>query len=230
MTALRPMACSRNFPMNDLFRPTKIDAIGRDRLDGPTESRTPPKRSAHARSRRGRHLFALGGFALLVVGLSLGGGGKYSLNQQGTATTTRAHDFVPSLRVATVVANPATVPVNLPATTAAFASANIYARATGYIAKRNVDIGDRVKAGDLLAALAVPELDHQISQNEATLDQLKSALDQAEATRKRQQVTWGRDQPLVEKGWVTRQQGDVDVQNLKGREAAVAAAQHNVTA
>jgi len=35
---------------------------------------------------------------------------------------------------------------------------------------------------------------------------------------------------LVEKGWVTRQQGDVDVQNLKGQEAAVAAAQHNVTA
>jgi len=35
---------------------------------------------------------------------------------------------------------------------------------------------------------------------------------------------------LVEKGWVTRQQGDVDVQNLKGQEAAVAAAKHNVTA
>jgi RND family efflux transporter MFP subunit len=35
---------------------------------------------------------------------------------------------------------------------------------------------------------------------------------------------------LVEKGWVTRQQGTVDVQNLKGQEAAVAAAKHNVTA
>jgi hypothetical protein len=31
-------------------------------------------------------------------------------------------------------------------------------------------IGDRVKAADLLAQLAVPELDDQISQNEATLD------------------------------------------------------------
>jgi multidrug efflux pump subunit AcrA (membrane-fusion protein) len=35
---------------------------------------------------------------------------------------------------------------------------------------------------------------------------------------------------LVEKGWVTRQQGDVDLQNLKAQEAAVAAAKHNVTA
>jgi RND family efflux transporter MFP subunit len=214
--------------MNDLFRPTKIDAIGRDRLDGPTESRTQPKRSAHARSRRGRRLFALGGFALLVVGLSLGGWGKYSLNQQVTATTRRAHDFVPSLRVATVVANPATVPVNLPGTTAAFASANIYARATGYIAKRNVDIGDRVKVGDVLADLAVPEVDDQISQNEATLDQLNSALQQSQAKKDLAQVTWDRDAPLVQKGWVTQQQGDTDRLNLEASVASVAVARANV--
>jgi multidrug efflux pump subunit AcrA (membrane-fusion protein) len=41
--------------------------------------------------------------------------------------------------------------VTLPGTTAAFADANVYARATGYIARRNVDIGDRVKAGEVLA-------------------------------------------------------------------------------
>src|ERR1700752_4388880 len=230
MTALRPMACSRNFPMNDLFRPTKIDAIGRDRLDGPTESRTPPKRSAHARSRRGRRLFALGGFALLVVGLSLGGGGKYSLNQQVTATTRRAHDFVPSLRVATVVANPATVPVNLPGTTEAFASANIYARATGYIAKRNVDIGDRVKQGELLVELAVPELDDQISQNEATLIQLTEALKQAQANSKLAQVPGDPDRPLVKQGWVTQQQGTVDVETVNAQAAAVRYAESNVKA
>jgi RND family efflux transporter MFP subunit len=43
-------------------------------------------------------------------------------------------------------------------------------------------------------------------------------------------VTWQRDAPLVKDGWVTRQQGDVDIQTLRQREAAVAAAQHNVTA
>jgi RND family efflux transporter MFP subunit len=118
----------------------------------------------------------------------------------------------------------------LPGTTAAFTAANIYARATGYIAKRTVDIGDRVKAGDLLAQLAVPELDAQIAQNEATLNQLRSALEQAEANRDLAQVTWGRDEPLVNKGWVTKQQGTVDVQTVKAQEAAVAVAQHNVTA
>jgi RND family efflux transporter MFP subunit len=76
----------------------------------------------------------------------------------------------------------------------------------------------------------VPELDDQISQNEATLNQIKSALDQAESTRKLAQVTWDRNGQLVRDGWVTRQQGDVDLQNLKGREAGVEAAKHNVTA
>jgi multidrug efflux pump subunit AcrA (membrane-fusion protein) len=117
-------------------------------------------------------------------------------------------DFVPSVRVATVKANTAVMSVTLPATTAAFAQAEIYARATGYIDKRNVDIGDRVKQGELLAELAVPEQDDQISQNEATLNQVQSALDQAEANLKLAQVTWDRDRPPVDKGWATQQQGN----------------------
>jgi RND family efflux transporter MFP subunit len=219
--------------MNDLGVRDRYDAIGRDRRDSPAVDReieSPVKHRLWAHRRWGGRLFALGGFLLLAAGLSLGVWGKISQQEQVTATAEQARDFIPSVRVATVEASPATVSVTLPGTTAAFAAANIFARATGYIAKRNVDIGDHVKAGDVLAQLAVPELDDQISQNEATLDQLKSALDQAEASQKLQQVTWDRDAPLVEKGWVTRQQGTVDVQNLKGQEAAVAAAKHNVTA
>jgi RND family efflux transporter MFP subunit len=43
-------------------------------------------------------------------------------------------------------------------------------------------------------------------------------------------VTWDRDSPLVSKGWVTAQQGTIDVQTLKAQEAAVGVAQANVTA
>jgi RND family efflux transporter MFP subunit len=218
--------------MNDLFRPNRNDAIDRNRLDGPTFHREIEKPAEHRqpmRRRRGGRLFALGGFVLLAGGLTLGGWGNYSMKQEVMTTAKQQHDFVPSLHVATVEANPATLSVALPGTTAAFAAANIYARATGYIAKRKVDIGDRVKAGDLLAALAVPELDHQISQNEATLDQLKSALQQAQANRDLAQVTWDRDSPLVQKGWVTPQQGDTDRLNLQSRVAAVAVAEANVS-
>jgi RND family efflux transporter MFP subunit len=219
--------------MNDLGVRDRDHVIDWDRQDNPAvdrEIKSPAKHRPPVRRRWGGRLFALGGFLLLASGLSLGVWGQYSQRQQVMATAEQARDFVPSVRVATVEASPGTFSVTLPGTTAAFAAANIFARATGYIVKRNVDIGDHVKAGDLLAQLAVPELDDQISQNEATLDHLRSMLAQAEANRRLQQVTWDRDAPLVEKGWVTRQQGDVDVQNLKGQEAAVAAAKHNVTA
>jgi len=218
--------------MNDFaFHPHDWNrAISRARKDHRADHNVEDHEKHRRRRRWGGRLFALGGFSLLAGGLSLGAWGQYSQQQQVMATAAQERDFVPSLRVATIQASPGTLSVTLPGTTAAYAAANIYARATGYIAKRKVDIGDRVKAGDLLAQLAVPELDDQISQNEATLSQLRSALDQAEANRKLAEVTWGRDKPLVEKGWATQQQGTVDVQTLRAQEAAVAVAQNNITA
>jgi RND family efflux transporter MFP subunit len=219
--------------MNELNTRDGNDAIIRDSRDDRPIDRNmenPPKPHPPRRRRWGGRLFALGGSLLLAAGLSLGAWANYSRQQQVMTTAKQERDFVPTVSVATVEVSPGIMSVTLPGTTAAFATANIFARATGYIAKRNVDIGDQVKAGDVLAELAVPELDHQISQNEATLSQLKSALEQAEANRKLADVTWGRDKPLVKNGWVTEQQGTVDLQNLKAQDANVAAAQHNVAA
>jgi len=216
--------------MTNLAIDHRNDVISRDRRDNQARDRFAQNPQKHRRRRGGGRLFALGGLLLLVGGLLLGAWGHYSQQQAVIATAKQQQDFVPSVRVAAVEPSPATMSVTLPGSTAAFATANIFARATGYISKRNADIGDRVKAGDLLAQLAVPELDDQISQNEATLNQLKSALEQAEASLKLAQVTWSRDEPLVSKGWVTQQQGTIDVQTVKAREAGVAIAQHNVTA
>jgi RND family efflux transporter MFP subunit len=193
-------------------------------------SENDPRRRAGARHRSGGRLFALVACLFLASGLSLGVIRAYREHQQVTATATQEREFVPQVQVATVSASPQKMSVTLPATTAAFAEANIYARATGYVSKRKVDIGDHVKAGDLLAQLAVPEVDHQISQNEATLVQLKAALQQAEANRQLAHVTWDRDRPLVKEGWATKQQGTVDVETLAAQEAAVSVAQANVAA
>ena len=219
--------------MNEVGVRDPNNAITRDpdhhpAVDRDTES--PPKQRSGVRRRWGASLFALGAFLLLLAGLSFGAWRHYRQHQEVIATADRERDFVPSVHVATIEESPSITSVTLPGTTAAFAAANIYARATGYIAKRSVDIGDHVKSGDLLAQLAVPELDDQISQNEATLTQLKAALDQAQANLKLAQVTWDRDRPLVKEGWTTQQQGTVDVQTLKAQEAAVSVAQANVAA
>ena len=120
--------------------------------------------------------------------------------------------------------------VSLPGTTSPYTTANIFARASGYIDKRNVDIGDHVKQGQLLAEIVAPELDHQIVQAQATLELDKATLRQNQANRDLAQITLNRDHPLVEKGWVTQQQGSVDEQNLKALAAAVGVAQQSIAA
>ena len=189
----------------------------------------PPKR-LDRRRRWGGRLLALGAFLLLGGGLAFGATRYYAQQRQVMATAEQRRNFVPSVRVAMVRPSDRVVIVTLPATTLAFSAANLYARASGYIDKRLVDIGDRVKAGQLLAAISAPELDYQNSQNEHTLAQLRESLLQAQANLELAKITWDRDRPLVGQGWATQQQGSIDVQTVKAREAAVRLAEANVRA
>jgi RND family efflux transporter MFP subunit len=213
--------------MNDADIPDQDEMLGNDPAHKAVKS---PRPRSRARRRRGGRVFALGAFLLLTTGISLGASRHHSQRQQVMATAEEMREFAPTVSVGQVEASPSVVSVTLPGTTAAFAAANIYARATGYISKRNVDIGDRVKQGELLAELAVPEIDDQISQNEATLEQLKAAVQQAQANATLAQATWGRDKPLLRDGWVTGHQGDIDLQTVKADDAAVSVAQANVAA
>ena len=158
----------------------------------------------------------LGVLALLAGGLAFGVWRYQQQQHDVMAATEQRLNLVPKVRTATVKPSASTSLVTLPATTSAFATANIFARASGYIDKRNVDIGDRVKAGELLAEIAAPELDHQIAQAQATLEQTEATLQQNQANMELANVTWQRDKPLVEKGWVTLQQGDYRHQDVAG--------------
>lgn len=100
----------------------------------------------------------------------------------------------------------------------------------GNIEKRYVDIGDRVKTGDLLAEITAPELDHQIAQAKATLDQNQASLQQTQASRDLADVTNARDSKLVTQGWLTHQQGDNDRLTLAAQQAAVGVAESNIAA
>ena len=67
--------------------------------------------------------------------------------------------------------------LTLAATTQAIQDAIIYARVSGYLSKRYVDIGDQVKAGQLLAEIESPEIDQQLNQAQANLQQAIKQLD-----------------------------------------------------
>jgi RND family efflux transporter MFP subunit len=167
---------------------------------------------------------------LLVSSLGIGSWRHYQAELDAAATAQRIRTFVPNVRVAAVRDSGSKTTVSLPATTTAFEAATIFARTSGYIEKRYVDIGDRVKAGDLLAEITAPELDHQIAQAKATLTQDQASLQQTQASRDLADVTNGRDSKLVTQGWLTRQQGDNDRLTLAAQQAAVGVAQSNIAA
>jgi multidrug efflux pump subunit AcrA (membrane-fusion protein) len=83
---------------------------------------------------------------LLVGALGTGAWRHHQAELEVAATLQRRETMVPSVRVAAVRASDSKIAITLPATTTAFEAANIFARTNGYIEKRYVDIGDRVKA------------------------------------------------------------------------------------
>jgi RND family efflux transporter MFP subunit len=172
----------------------------------------------------------LGALLLIAAGVAYGASQRLALSRQVMTTTQQQRDFVPTVRVAKARAADSEMIISLPGTTLAFAAANIFARGTGYIETRKVDIGDHVKAGDLLALITAPELDHQIAQAQATLAQNQATLRQAQASRDLAQVTHDRDSSLVQKGWLTPQQGDTDRLTLEAQHGAVGVAQANIAA
>ena len=63
----------------------------------------------------------------------------------------------------------------------AFEHASLYAKVSGYLKAQGVDIGDRVKRGQLLAEIDDPEVDKAVEQNVAALDHSRAKVKVAEA-------------------------------------------------
>lgn len=75
-----------------------------------------------------------------------------------------------------------------PGTIEPFESADLYAKVAGYLIEQKVDIGAKVKEGDVLAKIAVPDYEMQVKQDaadvvraQAKIDQMKAAIAAAEA-------------------------------------------------
>ncbi|MDB6072876.1 MAG: efflux transporter periplasmic adaptor subunit [Verrucomicrobiaceae bacterium] len=101
------------------------------------------------------------------------------------------------------------------------AEAVIYARASGYVSKWDVDMGAQVKAGDLLAELDTPELDSSLSQARAVLVQAQAAQSLAVMTSNRWQKLLA--DRAVSTQEVDEKKGDADL-----KKAAVDAAKADV--
>lgn len=111
--------------------------------------------------------------------------------------------------------------LSLSARTAAAELAIISSRATGVIAERRVDIGDRVEAGGVLAVIEAPEIEQELLRARASVAQNKARLALARQNVERADV-------LAPKGHLSEQARDERRANRDTTEADVNAAEAEV--
>jgi RND family efflux transporter MFP subunit len=109
----------------------------------------------------------------------------------------------------------------LPGNIQAFTDSPIYARTNGYLKKRYVDLGSRVKAGQLLADIETPEVDQQ-------LDQARADLNTAQANYHLSEITASRYRDLSQTDSVSKQDVDNATGDFEARRAMMASARSNV--
>jgi RND family efflux transporter MFP subunit len=109
----------------------------------------------------------------------------------------------------------------LPGNIQAFIDAPIYARTNGYLKRWYVDIGGRVKDGQLLAEIETPELDQQLQQARAELATAKANYDLAQTTAARYEF-------LLKSDSVAKQDVDNAVGDAHAKKAMVDSASDNV--
>ena len=126
--------------------------------------------------------------------------------KRGLAQETQASAAsLPAVDVVVVDNTAAAGTLTLPGETAAWYESTIYARVSGYVAKWYVDIGDHVKAGQLLASIDTPELDAELAAAKAKLQvaQAQVKVKQADAAFATSTYARWRDSP---KGVVSEQE------------------------
>jgi RND family efflux transporter MFP subunit len=110
----------------------------------------------------------------------------------------------------------------LPGNIEAYVDTPVYARTNGYLKRWLVDIGARVKAGQLLAEIETPEVDDQ-------LQQARAELASAQANHQIAAKTAARWNELAQTGNVSKQDADQATSTMQARQAAVESARFNVS-
>ena len=113
-------------------------------------------------------------------------------------------------------------PIILPGTLQGSVEAPIYARSAGYVTRWTADIGTRVGKGQLLAEIATPEVDQQLTQAVAARPQIASTVALA-------QSSFARWQTLRKQDAVSQQELDERQSTLVQAQANLAAADANIT-
>ena len=117
--------------------------------------------------------------AIVALGALTAFGALPRINQRVALEKHTKEQGALAMSVSVVAAQPgaAMQEFSLPGNTEAIQDAPIYARVDGYLHKRYVNIGDSVKAGQVLADIETPELDQQVEAAASSAEQANANLD-----------------------------------------------------
>src|SRR5271157_3803911 len=159
--------------------------------------------------------------ALAVVAVVLLWGIRSRVRAGRTARAEAAQSAVTPVSVISPTRAAPAQEIILPGNVQPFSSSPIYSRTNGYLRKWYVDIGARVKQGQLLAVIDAPEIDQQVEQSVSNLNTAKANLALAEITKNRYQA-------LLTKKAVSQQDVDNAVGTYNANKSIVEADQANV--
>jgi RND family efflux transporter MFP subunit len=136
----------------------------------------------------------------------------------------------PVVKVISPTPTKSEVDVVLPADITPWQTTDLFPRISGYLERLDHDINDHVKAGDELAKIAAPEVDAELAQAQAQLDQFEAALPKAEADVVLAQATLDRDLKANQSnsGSVPEETVDQAKDTLADNQSAFKVAQANV--
>jgi RND family efflux transporter MFP subunit len=171
--------------------------------------------------KRLRHLKVVGIVVLLAAAGVVTSGIFSRVHAREDMSTWSAEQAIPTVAAYTPSRQGATQPLILPGHLSAFVNAPIYARVPGYLHAWYADIGTHVKAGQLLGQIDTPDLDQQLLQAKADLQNAQANEHLAASTAKR----WTQ---MLTQDSVSQQDTDEKTSDLTAKQATVAAAQANV--
>lgn len=129
---------------------------------------------------RGAGIAWVGAGILMLAGMLVLGILPRMRQQNALAAETQEAHAAPAVLTSTPHIVPADA-LDLPGDVQAIEETTVSARASGYLSRRLVDIGSRVKAGDLLAEIEVPEVVQQLVQAKAQSERSQATIGQANA-------------------------------------------------
>ncbi len=139
-----------------------------------------------------KYLIPVVALAGLLVWLGLRARSHSDDSRPGTGVAAAVVEQLPLVTIVQPVEKPAVLSITLPASVEALDQATLYAKVSGYVQWIKVDKGDRVKKGDVLALLEVPEVDKQYQSVLASVQQAQAEEERAQADASLKQVTYKR--------------------------------------